>query len=99
MRVSEAIAVTYFTYLALTALLVPFPTLPPGRRSWVWVAAGLVVGIEVVLARIPPTPGLERLRDWLPALVILLAYFVTGLFFVAPSARAEAWLKRWDNRL
>ena len=96
MRVSEAIAVAYFTYLAITALVVP---LPLARRLRVWIAAGLVVGTEIVLARVPPTPGLEALRDWLPALVILFAYFVTGFFFVAPSARAEAWLRHWDDRL
>jgi membrane-associated phospholipid phosphatase len=96
MRVSEAIAVAYFAYLAVTALIVP---LPMRRRLRVWMAAGLVVGIEFVLARIAPTPGLEALRDWLPALVILFAYYVTGIFFVAPSARAEAWLQRWDDRI
>jgi membrane-associated phospholipid phosphatase len=58
-----------------------------------------VVSVELVLARLAPAPPLETLRDWLPALVILFAYFVTGLFFVAPSARAEAWLTRWDDRL
>jgi len=99
MRVSEAIAVTYFTYLAVTALVVPLPALPLARRLRVWMAAGLVIGIEVALPRLPPAPGLEVLRDWLPALVILFAYFVTGLFFVAPSARGEAWLRRWDDRL
>jgi hypothetical protein len=96
MRVSEAIAVAYFSYLAVTALAVP---LPPGRRERIWMAAGLVVGIEIILARAPSAPGLEAVRDWLPALVILFAYFVTGLLFVAPSVRAEGWLKRWDDRL
>ena len=96
MRVSEAIAVAYFSYLAITALLVP---LPSDRRARVWMASGLVVGVEIILARASSTPLLEAVRDWLPALVILFAYYVTGLFFVAPSTRVEGWLKRWDDRL
>jgi membrane-associated phospholipid phosphatase len=102
MRLSEAVAVAYFIYLAVAALAVRRPalsTLSPGRRLRVWLAAGLVVAIEVAVASVPPNPSLEVLRDWLPAPVILFAYFVTGLFFVAPSASAEAWLKRWDDRL
>ena len=114
MRLSEALAVAYFIYLALVALAVRLPrvstvstlstfatfaTFSPGRRLRVWLAAGLVVAIEIGVARVPATPSLEAFRDWLPAFVILFAYFVTGLFFVAPSAHAEAWLKRWDDRL
>jgi membrane-associated phospholipid phosphatase len=99
MRVSEAIAVAYFTYLAITALVIPLPTLSTRRRLQVWLAAGLVIGIEIVLAAVPAASGINTIRDWLPALAILFAYFATGLFFVAPSARAEAWLRRWDDRL
>jgi membrane-associated phospholipid phosphatase len=39
------------------------------------------------------------LRDWLPALIILMGYFATGAFYVEPSLRVEAWLKRWDDWL
>ncbi len=99
MRVSEALAVAYFIYLAVAALAVRLPALSRGRRLRVWLAAGLVVAIEIGVASVPPTQSLEAFRDWLPAFVILFAYFVTGLFFVAPSAHAEAWLKRWDDRL
>ena len=38
-------------------------------------------------------------RDWLPALYILGAYYVTGGLFVAPSVRLERWLADWDRRL
>jgi len=99
MRVSEAIAVAYFTYLAIVAVVVPLPTLTRRRRLQVWLSAGLVVGVEIAVAAVPPAFGIDTIRDWLPALVILFAYFVTGLFFVAPSPRAEAWLRRWDDRL
>jgi len=97
MRVSEAIAIAYFTYLAITALVLP--ALPGRRRLKIWLAAGLVVAIETLLAAAPPAPTVNTIRDWLPGLVILFAYFVTGVFFVAPSDRAEAWLRRWDDRL
>jgi membrane-associated phospholipid phosphatase len=96
MRVSEAIAVAYFLYLSIAAVIV---RLPLARRAPVWAAAGAVIAIEVVASRTPPSQWVEQVRDWLPALVILLAYFVTGLFYVRPSRRVESWLQSWDEWL
>src|SRR5690349_11973357 len=64
----------------------------------VWIAVAVVVAADVAAARVVG-PILQLTRDWLPALVILLAYFVTGAFYTAPSPRVEAWLARWDERL
>ena len=91
MRHSEAIALAYFVYLAAAAFVRP---LSAGRRAFVWASTAAVVAIE--LSR--PTTALH-IRDWLPAVVILLAYFASGAFYVAPSRRVEAWLADWDRRL
>jgi len=94
-RVSEAIGVAYFLYLSIVALM---RRLPIARRVRVWAAAALVVLVVVVSVR-SPSAAVEQLRNWTPALVILVAYFATGAFFVAPSARVEHWLQRWDDRI
>jgi membrane-associated phospholipid phosphatase len=38
-------------------------------------------------------------RDWSPPLLILVGYYMSGRFFVRPSARLESWLMAWDHRL
>jgi hypothetical protein len=96
MRTSEALAVVYFLYLIVAAL---FASLPRSRRVAVGTAGALVIAAEIALARVQPAPAIEQLRNWFPALVILIAYFITGLFYLSPSPAVEAWLKRWDGRL
>ena len=40
------------------------------------------------------------LRDWVsPLFAILAGYYLSGLFFVGPTPRFEAWLIDWDRRL
>jgi membrane-associated phospholipid phosphatase len=96
LRVSELIGIAYFAYLAAIA---PLVRLPPERRFRVWLAASVAAAATLTVALAPPNAVARGVRDWLPMLVILLAYYVTGAFFVAPSARFEAWLRRWDERL
>ena len=95
-RVSEAVGVIYFLYLSTVAL---FVHLPLGRRWRVWGATLLTIFVDIIVIAGSSVVSVQVLRDWLPALVILLAYFVTGAFFVAPSSRVEAGLKGWDDRL
>jgi membrane-associated phospholipid phosphatase len=95
LRVSELVGVVYFGYLAVVALLV---RLPLKRRLRVWMAAVVGVAIEVAAAMSQWTL-VGSLRDWLPALIILMGYFATGAFYVEPSPRVEAWLRHWDDRL
>jgi membrane-associated phospholipid phosphatase len=96
MRASEAVGIIYFVYLSLVAAIVP---LPGARRFLVWVASVLVIATEIIIGRLSVAPWGQQVRDWLPAFVILLAYFATGLFYVSPSPRFEAWLRRWDDKL
>jgi membrane-associated phospholipid phosphatase len=96
LRINEAVGIVYFAYLAAAALVVP---LPGARRLLVWAVAPLAIGLELTAARGHLDWLWRDLRDWLPALVILIGYFATGAFFVKPSARLESWLKGWDDRL
>jgi hypothetical protein len=38
-------------------------------------------------------------RDWMPALQILIAYWLSGTFAGSPMPNAEAWLAKWDRWL
>jgi len=95
LRASEILGLAYFIYLAAAAAIVP---LPFARRARVWISAAAVIAADAVVAQ-SADPMLHTARDWLPAFVILLAYFVTGAFYTSPSPRVEAWLARWDDRL
>jgi membrane-associated phospholipid phosphatase len=96
LRLSEIVGISYLLYLSAAALIV---RLPAARRIAVWLAAAFVLVIDVGAAARPLVWWGWSLRDWLPALVILIAYFATGALYVAPSPRFEAWLKEWDVRI
>lgn len=40
-----------------------------------------------------------RIRDWAPFVFIAAGYYASGLLFIEPSLRFEAWLMAWDRRL
>jgi hypothetical protein len=94
-RASESLALIYFAYLSAAALVCRLPAL---RRIRVWLASVALFGCDATIVLAPQTATIGQLRDWLPAPVILLAYYATGAFFVAPSARAESWLRRLDDQ-
>jgi len=90
-RSSEWIACGYFVYLAVAAWFARTPAAKRGAvcATAIACAAGVAAGVRAPLA----------IRNWLPALDILAAYYVTGGLFVAPSAALERWLTTWDARL
>ena len=96
LRVSELIGLAYLVYLSTAALLV---RLPAARRIAVWLAAAFVFVAAMAIGARSSAWIVLVLRDWFPGLVILIAYFATGAFYVAPSPRVEAWLIGWDDRL
>jgi membrane-associated phospholipid phosphatase len=91
-RTSERLALFYFLTLAVAALVRP---LPARRRVAILVAASGVAGITLLIARSAPAIA----RDWAPAPVILVGYFISGWFFVEPSPRFERWLIDRDRRI
>ena len=92
MRSSEWVSFVYFTALTAIAWLRP---LPSARRVQI-TAIGLLSSAAVVAGARLAAPAV---RDWMPPLVILAGYFLSGRFFVNPSPAFEAWLVGWDRRL
>jgi membrane-associated phospholipid phosphatase len=92
LRTSEWLAVFYFFTLAAAAVV---RRLPVVRRAAILIATLAVPTVILVIAR--DAPGL--VRDWAPALLILIGYYISGWFFVAPSRRFEQWLIDWDHRV
>jgi len=96
LRLSELVSIAYLLYLAAIALVVRLPLV---RRLGVWIAAAAVIVANLAVSR-PSAPWIVvALRDWMPGLMILIGYYATGAFYVAPSPRVETWLKGWDDRL
>ena len=93
MRSSEWVAAIYFAVLSIAAWLRPL-----SRRRRIEIAtigAAMCATLSLFVGSAPPL-----VRDWLmPALLILVGYYLSGLFFVAPTPGFEAWLAEWDRRL
>lgn len=95
MRASEWIVVGYLLYLVAFAWIL---RLPSRRRALVTVVGGLDVAVTWWLAgRVSEAASLAR--DWVPALQILIGYWLSGAFYRGPMLDVEAWLMRWDRRL
>ncbi|HZR22612.1 MAG TPA: phosphatase PAP2 family protein [Vicinamibacterales bacterium] len=91
MRVSEWVALLYFAYLALAAIVSRAPV--ANRVRTVVIAAICAAAVRGGAT----TPS--SIRNWLPAVYILAGYYVAGWLFVAPAEHLEAWLMAWDRRL
>jgi membrane-associated phospholipid phosphatase len=96
LRISESLSIAYGVYVALAAVR---PRWGWRRRILVWACAALMTGIPVVLATLPQAPLIALVRDWAPAIYILISYYASGALFAGPSAAFEAWLARADARL
>ena len=89
------VIVAFLLYSAVMGRLRP---LPPQRRAMV---SGVVVADTLLLwwlSRATSPAGMV-VRDWIPAVQILLAYWLSGVFAGTPMPRAEAWLAAWDRWL
>ena len=100
MRTSESIAVAYFVYLILTALIVRPPS---GRRRRVIGAAALAGIAGVGLGRLGESGAASTFRDWIPVACLLVAYWLPAQLVTAPDERLERALLgqdyRWLGRL
>ena len=92
MRFSEGIAAGYFGVMAVAAWIRPLPT---SRRLQVTIV-GIVMGAAIWML---PRDASPEVRDWAPAIAILVGYWVSGRFFVGSSPEFERWLMAWDHRL
>ncbi|HEV3062056.1 MAG TPA: hypothetical protein VGY48_27650, partial [Vicinamibacterales bacterium] len=96
MRTSEIAAITYGGYIALVALR---PRWGRRRRGVTWICAALMIGAPLVLALSAQSRAVVAVRDWAPAVYILISYYASGTLFVGPSPAFEAWLVRADGWL
>ncbi|HYM25184.1 MAG TPA: phosphatase PAP2 family protein [Vicinamibacterales bacterium] len=91
MRVSESLAVAYFSGLTLVAWLrAPLA----GRRRAITLTAACACAAIVATALAAPA----LIRDWAPAASILVGYFFSGLLVTTPSVAFERWLMNVDRR-
>jgi hypothetical protein len=88
---SGQLAIAYFASLAVLAIVRPLNAATRGR----------VIAISAVTSA--AIYGLSDLtgavHDWSPAIILLAAYYMSGLFVVTPSRSIEDWLTSWDRRL
>jgi hypothetical protein len=93
MRVSELIIAGYLGYLLVLAWALP---LPAARRKVVTLIALADLALVWWIWQAETTAGVV-VRDWLPALQILIGYRLSGAFFLRPMIGVEAWLAKWDR--
>src|SRR4029453_19197474 len=89
---SEWVSFVYFAALTAIAWLRPLPSARRGQIT----AIGLLSSVVVVTGARLAAPAV---RDWMPPLVILAGYFLSGRFFVNPLSSFEAWLIPWVRPL
>lgn len=90
------VALVYVSYLALTSMARRFAR---ARRPALAAAAIAWVATAVVLWRGAVEPWSPAAQVVLPSLILLLGYWLSGLFFIQPDHRVERWLQGLDDRL
>ncbi len=98
LRVAEKVALGFFLYGLIASLVFP---LEARERC---LAAGLLLltaGVVVAMSRIAtPSRLMAGVRDWFPAVLILVAYRVSGLFLIPdPAHRLDLLFVQWDRAL
>jgi membrane-associated phospholipid phosphatase len=96
MRVSEWLALAYFVYLAAAAAVIP---LPSSRRYRVWAGTAGVCASLVVLSRVTELEWMGTVRDWVPALWLLLGYRLPAAFATSTNEAFERTLLAFDDRI
>jgi membrane-associated phospholipid phosphatase len=98
LRPAERIALGFFLYGLVASLLFPLAA----RERWLAVGLLLLAGAVVILMgrEMNPSRGLVIVRDWFPAVLILVAYRVSGLFLTPDAAHHLDYVfARWDRAL
>ena len=90
MRRSEWVAFLYFVCLVIAAIR-PMPRV---RRLALLASSTLAAASVLAIA----ARAGAAVRDWAPLAYVFVGYYASGLLFVWPSERFEAWLIGWDRR-
>ena len=97
MRPGETISVaTFFCFIVLGWLC-----RLERKRQYQIVGLGLLGTAVVLFERILSLPFPKTaavMGDWLPAILILVAYWQSGRFFKAPNEKLQAWLEQFDRQ-
>jgi membrane-associated phospholipid phosphatase len=102
LRVPEKLLLGFLIYLTLAAFLFPLDL----RQRLAVLALNALVG-SVIVTLSPPLAGdrarsrfLSVVRDWIPSILILVAYRESGLFFTPdPAHRLDYFFIRFDDAL
>lgn len=94
----EWIAIGYYAYLLLVALAIPRFARARSAALIGTIGWAVVIGAESLL---PLGPAAERVTfsAVIPLVILLVGYWLSGLFFVAPMPSLERWLMEIDDRL
>jgi membrane-associated phospholipid phosphatase len=99
MRISEWIQAGFASIFAVAAWVFPLAVC----RRWIITLLAAVAIIAIALARLSAyilTPvQASIIRDWLPAVLMLIPYWQTGQFFLGPNEKIQAWLMQSDRTL
>jgi membrane-associated phospholipid phosphatase len=100
LRVAEKLLLGFFAYTTVASCI--FPLVLRQRLALVGLNL-LVCTVVLLLSRYDVEqrrPFLALVRDWLPCVLILVAYRESGLFFVPdPAHRLDYLFVRWDDVL
>jgi membrane-associated phospholipid phosphatase len=95
LRTSEVVSLVYFLVLAILAWSKPAQALV----RWCLTALAGSVGAVVYLASGSTSPSGVALRDWLPVVLLVLAYWAPGALVTGTHDRFERWLRTVDQWL
>jgi membrane-associated phospholipid phosphatase len=100
LRTAESVVLGFLVYTTVACLELPVPA---GGRLTIIASNALTTAVIFLLARVTqekPRGFLVAVRDWLPAVLILLAYRESGMFFIPdPAHRLDHVFVRWDSFL
>ena len=94
----EWVAVAYYTYLLVVALAIRRFARARIAAFAGTIACAIVIGGQWWLP-LGPDAGRLAFVVVIPLVILLVGYWLSGLFFVAPMRGAELWLMEIDDRL
>ena len=98
LRAAETINLVYFALLVGLSFAFPLPSARRLQIASIGAAGSLLVLGGVGASLILPERVGWILRDWLPAGVLLVAYWQAGRFFTGPNLRLQQFLVDVDRR-
>jgi membrane-associated phospholipid phosphatase len=96
LRDAEWLALGWFIAAAVLGLAHPLDAM---RRRRILLGAAVAVAFVLFVSRLPAHGVGGAFRNVLPALFVLGAYRLSGLFFVTPQEHIERWLLAVDRRV